>query len=144
MKTISIKAGDIVQEWHVIDADGKTLGQVATQAAKLLMGKHKPTFCRHLDSGDGVIIVNAGKITFTGKKGTDKLYYRHSGYPGGFRKASLDQMLEKKPTFPLEHAIRGMLPRNRLGSAMFRKLRIYAAAEHPHLSQVPAKTEAEA
>jgi large subunit ribosomal protein L13 len=142
MKTLSVKAGDITREWHVIDAEGKVLGQVAAQAAKLLMGKHKPIFCRHLDCGDGVIIINAGKIIFTGKKGTDKFYYRHSGYPGGFRQESLNQMLEKKPTFPLEHAIRGMLPRNRLGSAMFRKLRVYAGAEHPHLAQVSVVAEA--
>jgi large subunit ribosomal protein L13 len=142
MKTFSLKAGDIKREWHVIDADGKILGQVAAQAAVWLQGKHKPTFSRHLDNGDGVIIINAGKVAFTGKKGTDKFYYRHSGYPGGFRKASLNEALEKKPIFPLEHAVRGMLPRNRLGSAMFRKLRVYAGAEHPHLGQTPVKTEA--
>jgi len=142
MKTFSLKAGDIKREWHVIDADGKVLGQVAAQAAVWLQGKHKPTFSRHLDNGDGVIIVNAAKVAFTGKKGTDKFYYRHSGYPGGFRKESLNEALEKKPTFPLEHAIRGMLPRNRIGAAMYKKLRIYAGAEHPHLSQVPAKAEA--
>jgi large subunit ribosomal protein L13 len=139
MKTYSVKAGEITRQWHVIDAEGKVLGQVATEAARLLMGKHKPIFSRHLDTGDGVIIINAAKVVFTGKKGTDKFYYRHSGYPGGFRKASLNEMLEKKPTFPLEHAIRGMLPRNRLGSAMYRKLRVYFSAEHPHLSQVPAE-----
>ena len=142
MKTFIVKAGDIKREWHVIDAEGKVLGQVATQAAIWLQGKHKPTFTRHLDTGDGVIIINADKITFTGKKGTDKFYYRHSGYPGGFRKTSLNEALEKKPIFPLEHAIRGMLPRNRLGSAMFRKLRVYVGAEHPHMGQAPAKTEA--
>jgi large subunit ribosomal protein L13 len=142
MKTYSLKAGDIKREWHVIDADGKVLGQVAAQAAVWLQGKHKPTFSRHLDNGDGVIIINAAKITFTGKKGTDKYYYRHSGYPGGFRKESLNEAMEKKPEFPLEHAIRGMLPRNRLGSAMFKKLRVYTGAEHPHLGQAPVKTEA--
>ncbi|ADJ26367.1 ribosomal protein L13 [Dehalogenimonas lykanthroporepellens BL-DC-9] len=142
MKTYSVKAGDITREWHVIDAKGKVLGQVATDAARLLMGKHKPIFCRHLDTGDGVIIVNAAAIEFSGKKGTDKMYYRHSGYPGGFRKASLNEMMAKKPTFALERAIRGMLPRNRLGAAMFGKLRVYAGAEHPHLGQVSAAKEA--
>ncbi|AKG53192.1 50S ribosomal protein L13 [Dehalogenimonas sp. WBC-2] len=142
MKTYNVKAGEITREWHVIDADGKVMGQVAVKAAHLLMGKHKPIFSRHLDTGDGVIIVNAAKLVFTGKKGTDKFYYRHSGYPGGFRKASLNEMMQKKPTFALERAVRGMLPRNRLGTAMHKKLRIYAGAEHPHLGQVSAKTEA--
>ncbi len=141
MKTYHVKAGEITREWHVIDADGKVLGHVAAEAAHLLMGKHKPIFCRHLDTGDGVIIVNAGKVNFSGKKGTDKFYYRHSGYPGGFRKASLNEMMVKKPIFPLEHAIRGMLPRNKLGAAMFTKLRVYAGAEHPHLGQVSAANE---
>ena len=142
MKTYNVKAGEITREWHVIDADGKVMGQIAVMAAHLLMGKHKPIFCRHLDTGDGVIIVNAAKMTFTGKKGTDKFYYRHSGYPGGFRKDSLNEMMQKKPTFALERAVRGMLPRNRLGTAMHKKLRVYAGAEHPHLGQVSAKTEA--
>lgn len=142
MKTYNVKAGEITREWHVIDADGKVMGQIAVEAARLLMGKHKPIFSRHLDTGDGVIIVNAAKMTFTGKKGTDKFYYRHSGYPGGFRKASLNEMMQKKPTFALERAVRGMLPRNRLGTAMHKKLRVYAGAEHPHLGQVSAQAEA--
>lgn len=142
MKTYNVKAGEITREWHVIDADGKVMGQVAVMAAHLLMGKHKPIFSRHLDTGDGVIIVNAAKLVFTGKKGTDKFYYRHSGYPGGFRKDSLNEMMQKKPTFALERAVRGMLPRNRLGTAMHKKLRVYAGAEHPHLGQVSVKTEA--
>lgn len=141
MKTYNVKAGEITREWHVIDAGGKVLGHVAVEAARLLMGKHKPLFCRNLDTGDGVIIINAAKIEFSGKKGTDKFYYRHSGYPGGFRKASLNEMMNKKPTFALERAIRGMLPRNRLGAAMFKKLRIYAGPDHPHLGQVSTAGE---
>lgn len=142
MKTYNVKAGEITREWHVIDAKGKVLGQVATEAARLLMGKHKPIFCRHLDTGDGVIVINAAMVEFSGKKGTDKMYYRHSGYPGGFRKASLNEMMAKKPTFAIERAIRGMLPRNRLGATMITKLRVYAGAEHPHLGQVTAAKEA--
>ncbi|MEN8613784.1 50S ribosomal protein L13 [Dehalogenimonas sp. THU2] len=142
MKTYNVKAGEITREWHIIDADGKVMGQIAVEAARLLMGKHKPIFSRHLDTGDGVIIVNAAKMTFTGKKGTDKFYYRHSGYPGGFRKASLNEMMQKKPTFALDRAVRGMLPRNRLGTAMHKKLRVYAGADHPHMGQISVIAEA--
>ena len=136
MKTYSAKPKDIKLSWHVIDADGKILGKVAAEAAKLLQGKHKAIYSRNLDTGDGVIVVNAAKFLVTGKKLTDKMYYRHSGYPGGFREANLEEVMSKKPTFAMERAIKGMLPHNRLGAAMYKKLRVYAGSEHPHKGQL--------
>ena len=138
MRTYSTKVSDIEREWWVIDASGKTLGRLATEAAALLKGKHKPIYSPHLDVGDYVIIVNAAKIEVTGKKLTDKIYYRHSNYPGGLKSVSLGKMLETHPTRAIEHAVKGMLPHNRLGSAMFKKLKVYAGSEHPHEAQVKA------
>ena len=136
MRTYSTKVSDRERQWRVIDASGKTLGRLATEAAVLLKGKHKPIYSPHLDVGDYVVIVNAAKIEVTGKKLTDKMYYRHSNYPGGFKSISLGKMLETHPTRAIEHAVKGMLPHNRLGSAMFKKLKVYAGAEHPHKAQV--------
>ncbi len=139
MKTYSTKASDIKREWHVIDATGQILGKLATQVARLLLGKHKPMFTRHLDTGDYVVVINAEKIRYTGNKAKQKLYYRHSGYPGGFKSVSLERMLQTHPTRVIEHAVKGMLPHNRLGAEMMRKLRVYVGETHPHLSQIKAK-----
>ena len=135
MKTYSVKASEIERRWHVIDATDKVLGKLATEAARLLMGKDKAIFSRHLDTGDYVVIVNAEKIRVSGNKLEQKLYYRHSGYPGGFKSTNLEEMLKSKPAWVIEHAVKGMLPRNRLGNSMMKKLKVYAGDSHPHLAQ---------
>lgn len=136
MKTYSPKESEVKQEWHVIDAADKTLGEVATKAATLLRGKHKPMFSPHMDTGDYVIVINAAKIHATGNKLQDKIYYRHSGYPGGLRSTALGKMLQEHPTRPVELAVKGMLPRNSLGRALFRKLKVYPDEAHPHQAQI--------
>ena len=136
MKTYSTKIKDIERKWHVMDASGRTLGKLATEAARLLMGKHKPTFSPNLDTGDNVVVINAEKIQVTGNKLKQKQYYRHSDYPGGFRSTSLEKMMQDDPTRVIEHAVRGMLPHTRLGAQMRKKLRVYAGDSHPHLAQV--------
>jgi large subunit ribosomal protein L13 len=141
VKTYSTKASEIKREWHVIDASGRTLGRLAAEVARLLKGKHKPMYAPHLDVGDFVIVINAAKVRVTGAKAQDKLYYRHSGYPGGLKSISLGKLLETYPTRALEHAVKGMLPHNRLGRGMLRKLKVYARATHPHEAQVKAKEE---
>jgi len=141
MKTYSTKAGEIERQWHVIDASDKILGKLATEAAKLLMGKHKPIFTRHLDTGDFVVIINAEKVRFTGKKGEQKLYHSHSGYPGGLKSISLERLMETNPPRVIEHAVKGMLPHNRLGAKMLKKLKVYAGEEHPHLAQTGASSK---
>jgi large subunit ribosomal protein L13 len=141
MKTYSIKAAEIERQWHVIDASDKILGKLATEAAKLLMGKHKPTFSRHLDTGDFVVIINAEKVRFTGKKAEQKLYRSHSGYPGGLKTVTLERMMATHPTRVIEHAVKGMLPHNRLGAKMLKKLKVYAGEEHPHLAQTGASSK---
>jgi len=135
MKTYITKPSDIKREWHVIDASDKVLGRLATQVASLLMGKHKPTLSRNLDTGDFVIVINADKVRVTGNKAKQKLYYRHSGYPGGLKSISLDKMMQTHPTRVIEHAVKGMLPKNRLGARMLKKLRVYVGDTHPHLAQ---------
>ena len=143
MKTYSTRAKDIERQWHVIDASGKTLGRLATQVATLLTGKHKPMYVPHLDTGDYVIVLNAAKVRVTGKKIKQKTYYRHSGYPGGMKAVTYGDMMAAHPTRVIEHAVKGMLPHNRLGRAMFKKLKVYAGDEHPHQAQVAgAKTTA--
>jgi large subunit ribosomal protein L13 len=137
MKTYTAKANEIQREWRVVDADGATLGRLATQVAAILRGKHRATFSPHLDTGDPVIIVNASRIRVTGKKLQDKLYVRHSGYPGGFRSETLERLLQRRPEEVIRRAVRGMLPQNRLGEQMIRKLHVYAGAEHPHAAQKP-------
>ncbi|HWI50951.1 MAG TPA: 50S ribosomal protein L13 [Symbiobacteriaceae bacterium] len=132
---------NVERKWYVVDAEGKTLGRLASQVAAILRGKNKPTFTPHCDTGDFVIIINAEKIGFTGKKLTDKLYRRHTGYPGGLKEVPAGTMLAKHPIRPLEIAIKGMLPHNRLGADMYRKLKVYAGSEHPHAAQKPEKLE---
>jgi large subunit ribosomal protein L13 len=121
--------------WYHVDADGKNLGRLASDIARVLRGKHKPTFTPNTDVGDFVVVTNAAKVAFTGKKLTDKVYYRHSGYPGGLREITLEKMLQQHPERVLERAVRGMLPHNRLGAAMYRKLKVYAGGTHPHQAQ---------
>ena len=141
MKTYSIKAGEIKRRWYVVDAQGKTLGRLATQVARILRGKHKPVFSPHLDVGDHVIIINAEKIEVTGKKLDTKRYYRYSGYLGGLKSVVLREQLETHPDRVLIHAIRGMLPKNRLGRAMLKKLKVYRGSQHPHAAQQPEPLE---
>jgi large subunit ribosomal protein L13 len=137
MKTYVPKAGEIERSWYVVDAAGQNLGRLASDIARVLRGKHKPSFTPNDDVGDFVIVVNAEKVVVTGKKLTDKKYYRHSGYPGGLREFSLETMLQKHPERVLEQAVRGMLPRNRLGADLFRKLKVYRGPNHPHEAQRP-------
>jgi len=144
MKTYSLKGGEIEKHWHVLDADGQTLGRLATQVANLLMGKHKPTYSRHLDMGDYVVVVNAEKIRVTGNKLQDKKYYRHTGYMGGLKERTLGAMLQRRPGRVVELAVRGMLPRNRLGRQLYRHLKVYAGPDHPHEAQVNASRKRQA
>jgi large subunit ribosomal protein L13 len=137
MKTYSPKASEIQRDWYIVDAEDKTLGRISTQIASVLKGKHKPVYATHMDMGDFVVVVNAEKIRVTGNKATQKLYYRHSQFPGGFRSTPLRDQLKKHPTRPLEHAVRNMLPKNALGDAMFKKLKVYAGPDHPHTAQKP-------
>jgi large subunit ribosomal protein L13 len=141
MKTYSPKASEIKRQWHTIDASGKILGKLATQTAGFLMGKHKPTFSRNLDSGDFVVITNAEKVQVTGNKTKQKLYYRHSGYPGGLKSINLEKLLETHPTRVIEYAVKGMLPKNRLRAGMMKRLRVYAGEAHPHLAQTRASAK---
>jgi large subunit ribosomal protein L13 len=135
VRTYSPKPADIQREWHVIDATDVVLGRLAVQTANLLRGKHKPTFAPHVDGGDFVIIVNAGKVALTGNKRTTKMAYRHSGYPGGLSATAFGDLLEKDPRRAIEKAVWGMLPKNRLGRQMLKKLKVYAGPEHPHQAQ---------
>jgi len=139
MKTYSPKAKDIEREWWVIDAADKTLGRVAAQVANLLMGKHKPIYAPHIDTGDYVVVINAAKVKVTGKKAEQKIYYRHSGYPGGLKSPSFKEVFSRAPARVVELAVKGMLPHNRLGRAMFKKLKVYPGNEHPHQAQVRKK-----
>ena len=137
--TFMANESNIERKWYVVDAEGQTVGRLAAEIAKVLRGKNKPTFTPHVDTGDYVIVVNADKVKFTGKKLTDKIYFRHSGYQGGTTFTPAGQMMEKFPTRVLEHAVRGMLPHNKLGDQMYRKLSVYAGPEHPHAAQQPEK-----
>lgn len=139
--TFMANAANIERKWYVVDADGKTVGRLAAEVAKVLRGKHKPTFTPHVDTGDHVIVVNADKAVFTGKKLVKKTYFRHSGYPGGTTFTTAGKMMETRPERVLEMAIKGMLPKNRLGAQMYRKLNVYAGPEHPHAAQKPETLE---
>lgn len=136
MKTYSPKAKDIKRQWHVVDATDETLGRLASQVAKVLMGKHKPMYATHIDTGDYVVVINAAKVRVTGKKAEQKIYYRHSGYPGGLKSPTFKEVFGSRPSRVIELAVKGMLPHTSLGRAMFRKLRVYPGGEHPHHAQV--------
>ena len=136
VKTYSPKASEIVAGWHVMDATDQVLGRLASEAAKLILGKHKPIYAPHMAVGDHVVVINAGKVKVTGRKLENKVYYRHSGYPGGLRSTVLGSMLAAHPTRVIEKAVWGMLPHNRLGRALFRRLHVYAGPDHPHQGQV--------
>ena len=137
MKTFMPKSGEVERGWQVVDAEGKVLGRLATEIADILRGKNKPSFTPHMDTGDFVVVVNAGKVRLTGKKMTDKIYYRHSGYPGGLKSITAEKLLEKKPERLLVEAVKGMLPKNKLQSVFMQKLKVYSGAEHPHAAQQP-------
>lgn len=137
MKTYSVKPTDVKKQWVVVDAAGQTVGRLATEVARVLRGKHKPTFVPHLDTGDNVVVINADKVKFTGNKMKDKFYHHHSGYVGGIKSISAENLLAKKPERILEHAIRGMLPKGPLGRKIGLNLKVYAGSEHPHAAQKP-------
>jgi len=141
VKTYSVKADEIKREWYLINAEGKTLGRLASEIAKILKGKHKPIYSPHLDCGDYVIVINAEKIRVTGRKLDQKIYYRHSGYPGGLKSITLREQLAKHPERVIKAAVKGMLPKNRLGRKMLKKLKVYAGASHPHQAQKPKVLE---
>ena len=141
MKTYSAKPGDIERSWYIVDADGQTLGRMASQIASILRGKHKPMFTPHMDCGDYVIVVNAEKVHVTGNRLDDKMYYRHSGYPGGLEQTPLREMLKTRPERVIEEAVRRMLPKNNLGRHMLKKLKVYAGPEHQHQAQNPEPLE---
>lgn len=141
MKTYSAKPDDIERSWYVVDANGQTLGRMASQIATILRGKHKPIFTPHMDCGDYVVVVNAEKVHVTGNRLDNKMYYRHSGYPGGLKQTSLRVMLQTKPERVIEEAVRRMLPKNNLGRHMLKKLRVYAGPEHQHQAQNPEPLE---
>jgi len=140
VKTYSIKVSEIKREWHVIDATDQVLGRLATRVARLLMGKHKPIFSRNLDVGDYVVIINADKVRVTGDKAKQKVYYRHSGYPGGLKSITYDKLMQTNPTRVIEHAVKGMLPHTRLGASIMKKLKVYVGDTHPHLAQTKASS----
>jgi large subunit ribosomal protein L13 len=137
MRTLSIRKEDVTRKWYVVDAEKLVLGRLACEVAKILRGKHKPIFTPHVDTGDFVIIVNADKVTLTGKKWAQKTYRWHTGYPGGFREITAEKLRQRRPERIIELAVRGMLPKNKLGRAMFRKLKVYASSTHPHAAQQP-------
>ena len=137
MKTLSARPQDVEHDWYVVDAENQTLGRLAAAVARRLRGKHKASYTPHVDTGDYIVVVNADKVRVTGKKQTDKIYYRYSGYPGGIKAARFEEMIAKHPERVIEKAVKGMLPRNPLGRAVFRKLKVYAGSEHPHAAQQP-------
>ncbi|PIE33464.1 50S ribosomal protein L13 [candidate division KSB3 bacterium] len=137
MKTEFVKKEQVARKWYVIDAQGQVLGRLAVEIARRLRGKHKPNFSPHVDTGDYIIVVNADKVRLTGRKMDDKMYHRHTGYPGGLRSMTARQLLNRKPERMIELAVKGMLPKNRLGRRMYQKLKVYATADHPHAAQQP-------
>lgn len=143
MKTFSAKAHEVKRDWYIIDASDKVLGRVATEIARRLRGKHKAEYTPHVDTGDYIVVINAEKITVTGRKFKDKIYYRHSGFPGGIKSISFDKLQKQNPIRIIELAVKGMLPKNVLGREMYRKLKVYAGDQHPHTAQQPKKLEIE-
>ncbi len=141
MRTFMLRKEDVKRNWYVVDAAGKTLGRLATEVAKRLMGKHKPVYTPHVDTGDYIVVVNAEKIRLTGKKWENKCYYRHTGYMGGLKVFTAKKLWERKPESLIQLAVKRMLPKNRLGRKMFKKLKVYAGPSHPHQAQQPAKLE---
>jgi|SRR5690625_2839650 len=141
MKTFSAKSAEVERDWYIVDAEGKTLGRLATEIARRLRGKHKPEYTPHVDTGDYIVVVNAEKVRVTGRKTTDKVYYHHTGYVGHLRSITFDKLIEKAPERVIEKAVKGMLPRNPLGRAMFKKLKVYAGTEHKHAAQQPKPLE---
>ena len=141
MKTYTVKPGEIERQWRLVDAEGKTLGRLASRIAAILKGKHKPIYTPHADVGDYVIVINADKIHVTGRKMLQKMYHRHSGYPGGLKSINLRDLLQRHPTRAVEYAVKGMLPKNRLGRRMFKKIKDYAGSDHPHQAQKPQVLE---
>ena len=137
MKTYSAKAESVERDWYIVDAEGKTLGRLAVEVATRLRGKHKPEFTSHIDTGDFVVVVNCEKVKVTGNKAKDKIYHAHSGYPGGLKSISFEKLIERAPERVIQNAVKGMLPKNALGRAMFKKLKVYAGSEHPHGAQQP-------
>lgn len=141
MKSFIAKPHEVERKWYVVDAEGKTLGRVASQVATVLRGKNKPTFTPHVDCGDYVIVINAEKVEVTGKKRKEKVYKHHTGYPGGLRETTFDKLIEKKPEEVIRHAVKGMMPKGKLGRQMYKKLKVYAGPEHDHAAQKPEKLE---
>jgi large subunit ribosomal protein L13 len=141
MKTYQAKKEEVDHKWYLVNAEGKVLGRLSAELAKVLKGKNKPTYTPHLDTGDFVIVVNAGKVTLTGKKMKDKIYYHHTGYPGGIKEMNAEKLLTKKPTEMIRMAVKGMLPKTSLGRQMLRKLKVYAGPNHPHEAQKPVPLE---
>lgn len=137
MKTVSTKPAEVSRDWYVVDAEGLTLGRLATEIARRLRGKHKPEYTPHVDTGDYIVVVNADKVTVTGDKATKKIYYSHTEYPGGIKDINFQQLINKAPERVIQSAVKGMLPRGPLGREMFRKLKVYAGSEHPHTAQQP-------
>ena len=137
MKTISAKPASVKRDWYLIDAEGKTLGRMAAAIATRLRGKHKPEYTPHVDTGDYIVVINADKVRVTGNKAKDKIYHSHTGYPGGLKSISFEKLMEKAPERTIQSAVRGMLPKGPLGRVMFKKLKVYAGTEHPHIAQQP-------
>ncbi|MEE8056156.1 MAG: 50S ribosomal protein L13 [Gammaproteobacteria bacterium] len=141
MKTFSAKPAEVTRDWYVVDATGKILGRLASEIARRLRGKHKPEFTPHVDTGDYIVVINAGKVRVTGNKATDKMYYTHSGYPGGLKAINFERLMAKTPERVIERAVKGMLPKGPLGREMYRKLKVYAGPDHKHAAQQPKALE---
>ncbi len=141
MKTLSAKPESVKRDWFVVDAADKTLGRISTEIARRLRGKHKAEYTPHVDTGDYIVVINAEKVRVTGRKSTEKRYYRHTGYPGGLRSMNFEEMIDRHPERVIEHSVKGMLPRGPLGRAMYRKLKVYAGTEHPHAAQQPKELD---